>query len=959
MFPIETNLQALLSINIIMDPDDTDLPRRGGNDFMGLYVGGAPLDDIYRLITTEESFKCALQLRNAKTLLGIESDLRKALSASSSLKYDGKLKLEPSELSTKELDKEEFLLAVDEAVMSYGLHSFFYLPSSEGIIKYLAEEPHLFTIEQVMQEHESRTSEPEPVLDDNDEETTASISARFRSYDKYERFDISLSRRILETLLSQDIKATICIKYGHLQNYKSLPGQVIFMMALDVSNASAIQDIDEATTAFKGLTLSSYPGENIVDFATEAQRLIKIMSTGYALPYKIGSALLSKVEKTESNYFNQQIFRYQSQVKLMERAIGPLVDPKSIVRHSDYPTYGPLGLCALIQEEYGELKRSNEWPALSSSLPQVNFTGSETRNTGGRRCYTCNSEFHLAPDCTENRSRGGGNETHSNTNENNATNGRNTTTPPAPSDSRSGSGTNTSTNPTQPPRTGSASAPASTWKYIHPADKNQKLVVNEKTYYFCEKCICHHTGKTGFYNTTHTTTQHTPGLGRRRNQTESSTTSTTDAQGNMSPVEDNTSKASTTKKVSFDVEEETEDVADNPDTLHFEGAFHTDAIDDGVWMSEVPEVDSDRNLVVHRPTLVPHNDIDDDWTVPDASKGSNPLNIVQIPVIMGSSFSHVDVHNDMSDIDTPIILQGCMTLQEYLLRNGLTTTNENTHCFSHCETLGPYKNLCKCVGTFTKETHFNVDLDAKYICNELMKLAKETKTTVAEVNTKTSSTYYFHYFDAIDHAIQPESNTNDVFYDSLSKPLSLLPYNTPNDVPTLAPTCIPNDVPTLTPTGTPNDVPTLAPTGTPNDVPTIAPTKNPNDVHTLNSLNIPNDNLTNTTNFTTTNESNPLNLTPKKLPYDIPTLTPSNNLSTISLFTTTLHHYYKTTINWSLLLFNVILRYSLLLSLLTWDTIAIFSVPSSSSLTRKTRRSNLRKNKIVSYQWSYPKHWML
>ena len=360
MFPIETNLQALLSINIIMDPDDTDLPRRGGNDFMGPYVGGAPLDDIYRLITTEESFKCALQLRNAKTLLGIESDLRKALSTSSSLKYDGKLKLEPSELSTKELDKEEFLLAVDEAVMSYGLHSFFYLPSSEGIIKYLAEEPHLFTIKQVMQEHESRTSEPEPVLDDNDEETTASISARFRSYDKYERFDISLSRRILETLLSQDIKATIRIKYGHLQNYKSLPGQVIFMMALDVSNASAIQDINEATTAFKGLTLSLYPGENIVDFATKAQRLIKIMSIGYGLPYKIGSVLLSKVEKTESNYFNQQIFRYQSQVKLMERAIGPLVDPKSIVRHSDYPTYGPLALCALIQEEYGELKRSNE-----------------------------------------------------------------------------------------------------------------------------------------------------------------------------------------------------------------------------------------------------------------------------------------------------------------------------------------------------------------------------------------------------------------------------------------------------------------------------------------------------------------------------------------------------------------------------------------------------------------------
>ena len=132
------------------------------------------------------------------------------------------------------------------------------------------------------------------------------------------------------------------------------------MMALDVSNASAIQDIDEATHAFKLLTLSAYPGENVVDFATEAHRLIKIMSTGYALPYKTGSILLSKIESTSSSYFNQQIFRYQSQVKLMERSIGPLVDPKSIARHTDYPTLGPLGLCALVQEEYGELKRSNE-----------------------------------------------------------------------------------------------------------------------------------------------------------------------------------------------------------------------------------------------------------------------------------------------------------------------------------------------------------------------------------------------------------------------------------------------------------------------------------------------------------------------------------------------------------------------------------------------------------------------
>ena len=120
----------------------------------------------YKLITTEESFKCALQLHNAKTLIGIESDLQKALATSTSFKYDRKLyKLEPSEASAKELDKEEFLLEVDKAIMSYGMQLFFYLPNNEGNMKYLAKEPHLFLINQVMDEHSSHIAKPEPIID--------------------------------------------------------------------------------------------------------------------------------------------------------------------------------------------------------------------------------------------------------------------------------------------------------------------------------------------------------------------------------------------------------------------------------------------------------------------------------------------------------------------------------------------------------------------------------------------------------------------------------------------------------------------------------------------------------------------------------------------------------------------------------------------------------------------------
>lgn len=912
-----------------MDPDNTDFPRRGGNDFMGPYVGGAPLDESYQLVTTEESFKCALQLRNAKTLLGIESDLRKALSASTALKFDGKLKLEASEAASKELDKEEFLLSVDEAIMSYGLHSFFYLPNNEGVMKYLAEEPHLFTIEQVMSEHSSRLIEPLVELDDNNDEIVTSITARNRCYDKYEKFDISLSRRILETLLSQDIKATIRIKYGHLPNFKSLPGQIIFMMALDVSNASAIQDIDEATTAYKDLTLTSYPGENIVDFATEAQRLIKIMSTGYALPYKTGSTLLAKVEKTESNYFNQQIFRYQSQVKIMERAIGPLVDPKSIVRHSDYPTYGPLGLCALIQEEYGELKRSNEWPALTATLPQGNYTGSNgQKNSGGRRCYICDSENHLAPDCTENRSRREGDDnTESDTGKSRAR-----TPNPVVPPSSSGS-SNPNSNGTGTPNTslGSAAAPASIWKYIHPSDKNQKLEVNGKTYYFCEKCICHHTSKTGFYNTTHTTSQHAPGVGRRRNPSDS----TPAAQGNMTPVEDTSSKNS--KKPNKADDDTSDDVESDPDSLHFEGAFHTE---DGIWMSATIVKDSDDASTVIRPTLSPLIGTGGDWTVEDSSKGSGLSPLIQIPVIMGTSFAHVDIANDMRELDTPIILQGCMTKSEYLLRNNWTDDNHNTHHCTECKTLGPYGKICLCGNHYLKEVNEGFNLDAPYICTRLTKFAtSETNTDSVVHNTNASSSYLSSYFDAVCHFPEPTSTKIDIFHDALeTHDLCLHNFTTktgPNDP-------VPFPFPlshSSAPINNPTEIPKLLISGhkTPINTPSVTPNINfnePSSLHASTTLN-----TQSVTSLSTPTKTNTLHSKTQTTSFTSITFLMIQKM--MSIF------------------FNDIITASLFISALFWDTLAVFYDLHPSSLSRKMRRRNLGKRSKVSYQWSYPKHWMI
>ena len=352
---------------------DKDTPRRGGNSWLGLYAGGAPLNSLYQLSDPEgidTFYHCAHQLRNSKSLLAIESDLKKSSMDSSALKFNGKLKL--SDPSSKELTKEEFLLAIDDCVTTYGMQTFFFMPHDSEMTN-ISENPHLSTVQQVIDHHVSRLSEPLAVIDTtSNEETAQSVLNRFKAYDKFERFDISMTRHIVSSLLSHDIQSTIRIKYGHLPNFKTLPGQVIMKMALDVSNASAVEDIEGAITNFAALKLATYPGENIVDFATEALRLIKIMNTGYALPYKTGSLLLSKVENTSSSYFNNKVMTYQDTVKAMERFIGPIKNPALMKHHGDYAQFGPMALCAKLQELYGELKHTNEWPAIVAVRPEGN-----------------------------------------------------------------------------------------------------------------------------------------------------------------------------------------------------------------------------------------------------------------------------------------------------------------------------------------------------------------------------------------------------------------------------------------------------------------------------------------------------------------------------------------------------------------------------------------------------------
>ena len=64
-------------------------------------------------------------------------------------------------------------------------------------------------------------------------------------------------------------------------------------MVLEVCHASFSSKMDDTAIKLEALELSAFPGENINKFANEAQRLIKIIKDRYALPYQLGSKVVT------------------------------------------------------------------------------------------------------------------------------------------------------------------------------------------------------------------------------------------------------------------------------------------------------------------------------------------------------------------------------------------------------------------------------------------------------------------------------------------------------------------------------------------------------------------------------------------------------------------------------------------------------------------------------------------
>ena len=525
----------------------------------GPYQGGSQLKDDYSQKTSgARTFKYPSQLRNLKQISMNQKTLMDARKDTSLTKFDGKL--EVAEDDPAQLDKEQFITAVADEAKYYGLESFFSITREDGSMTSILKESHAYTVDEVTAEYMDRLNEPPLLLDeDTGDETDESIIARLKAYDDYELNDLLLSRMMIESLLSASFREKLDVRFSHVPNFEELPGQVIFMMTLEACNASANLDVEGAKLAFQNLKLTDYPGENVEAFATEALRLLKIMNGDYAMPLHTGSQLLKKVSQTQSTYFNRRIHGHLDIVKPMENKYK-LKDPALLKRDREYHEYGPLGCCGLIQAEYGELYAEKDWPALIESRPEANLSTPVPRrdrqkNSGGRKCYKCGSEYHLANDPTCPR--------------------RNQSNQQGTDSSRNEGSNNDERNEGSPPTNESTTRNHNGWKYIHPADPDQMMIGPDgKEWHFCKFCKCRRTEKVGMYTLSHSSRDHVENYQAAREATE-----TPEApQGNLAGVEPDLSGP-----VQSGLAKEAPNTSDDDDELTFVGP--------AAWVAEVNATD--------------------------------------------------------------------------------------------------------------------------------------------------------------------------------------------------------------------------------------------------------------------------------------------------------------------------------------------------------------------------------
>jgi hypothetical protein len=309
----------------------SSIPKRGGtHPIYGVFLGGGSVEAGLDMSTARYRFLS--QRRDEKSVGKVEHGLTDAREKTITLKFNGTLELDGTQGIERELDKDQFVRTIEQLTREH-VQQVCYAIEKDGTIYDLLRSLHLFTIEYVIDSHTMR-------LDSNSTEAS--------KYDEFERDDIDMTRLAVESRLTEKIRDAIRTRYHHGPAFYDYPGPVLFMMALEICNASQSFDIDGAQAKLDELKLENYPGEDITACAAYAQKQFKIFQSGYTPPVRSGSKLLLKFRTTECEQFNMQVYEILDLVKKFENKYK-LADPKLITTHKDYSKYGSISLIAWLQ----------------------------------------------------------------------------------------------------------------------------------------------------------------------------------------------------------------------------------------------------------------------------------------------------------------------------------------------------------------------------------------------------------------------------------------------------------------------------------------------------------------------------------------------------------------------------------------------------------------------------------
>jgi hypothetical protein len=231
----------------------------------GVYIGGVKVGDDWKIQGTR--YRSSAQLKGDKWISKMESRLRTQRDNTASRKFNGKLE----DAGEKEMDKDEFLRVTRRDIRAHG-HEGMYAIECGGNVVDLLDHLHEFTVDEVIKSSMDRIT-----------------STGDEAYDPYTLDEIETSWLVVESFLSSTMPESIQTRFDHDDDFFDNPGNVLLVTIPEVCNASVSYEIEGAQEKFDALTLDTFQGEDISALGAKAQKQVKIMQTGYALPIRTGS----------------------------------------------------------------------------------------------------------------------------------------------------------------------------------------------------------------------------------------------------------------------------------------------------------------------------------------------------------------------------------------------------------------------------------------------------------------------------------------------------------------------------------------------------------------------------------------------------------------------------------------------------------------------------------------------